>query len=505
MIDGADVTDRKGVTIADERELVRHALFRLRLGLRGVVNATWVDVGSVAEQEEMKAHFNSSRHRVFRELDPRRYSMYFGRWVAYQQARNYERENGLHYAWFVHTRFDMAFGAPIQPYFKWPSTKLWVHDTWASEVPDIFALIPAAFADAYFSMDLLVQDKVMCLGGPNFNKASVEDKALIAMGFIEDERYIAKKALCAEDRDGGSEEIFRRKLILANISFESQTIGFIPIFSFILRGNLNELCQLVHPSLMIGKLWDTQSANGAMYSGCLEFVQKIRQEVASPRCPSLPFVFDPENGEDECQVESKVSEGNSNYMPSRIRLPARQGGHCLTVIQMNAKDTFTLSFAPCIAHEKIKLQPKIRHTYSISQLFQLNTFARGPQQISNLANMSSESVQWLCLTSTLHESVTASQLEKYPLLNNCIQNKEEQFFIIPLLERRSRRIQGHNEIKSLTEFGLIARNRTCLSYSRAAEDGSSAISLFWKGCKSHFGAGSDPSVRQVFVFEKTYL
>ena len=150
--DGHAVVDGKGVSIAaDEKDLplVKHALHRLSLAARGVLNATWVDVGSVAEQEEMKTHFNSSRHRVFRELDPRRYSMYFGRWAAFQQAKRYEQEHGLRYTWFVHTRFDMAFGAPVQPYFHWLSTKIWVHDMWAADVPDIFALIPAKYADAY--------------------------------------------------------------------------------------------------------------------------------------------------------------------------------------------------------------------------------------------------------------------------------------------------------------------------------------------------------------------
>ena len=238
MLHGKAVVDGKGVSIAaDERDLplVRHALHRLQLAVRGVVNATWVDVGSVAEQEEMRAKFNSSRHRVFRELDPRRYSMYFGRWSAFQQAKSYELEHGLRYAWFVHTRFDMAFGAPIQPYFKWPSTKLWVHDMWASDVPDIFALIPAAFAEAYYSMDLLIQDTAMCLGGPNFNKASVKDSALISLGFDEKEREITKRVICQKDEDGGSERILKRKLLLAKISLLLNNIGFTPIFSVIFR------------------------------------------------------------------------------------------------------------------------------------------------------------------------------------------------------------------------------------------------------------------------------
>ena len=498
-VDGVAVANSKGVVIPadeEERPFVRHALHRLHLAVRGAMNATWVDVGSVAERDEMKAHFNSSRHRVFRELDPRRYSMYFGRWSAFNQARSYEREHGLRYAWFVHTRFDMAFGAPIQPYFKWPSTKLWVHDTWAADVPDIFALIPAAFADAYFSMDLLVQEQAMCLGGPNFNKSSVEDSALIAMGFSAHERYIAETVLCWGDRDGWSEEILRKKLNLANVSLQSGKIGLKPIFSFILRKDLNDLCQLVHPSFMIGWLWDTQIANGAMFAGCVNFAQDIRREMASPRCPSLPLMSDEEFGGDECLLGRNIS--GWNYMPYRIRLPPRRGGHCLTASGDNVTHIYTLSFAPCISLENLESQPKIRYTYSRSQLFRFYSDNLGPQQVRHLASSSSDSVRWLCMKKAFRGNAA---LKSYSVLEKCDQSEEKQLFRISVFKRRRQRIQGESKQITFTEFGTISRNDRCLSYSTASVESSSPIIPYWEDCKRK--KSGDPTVRQVFAFEKT--
>ena len=40
---------------------------------------------------------------------------------------------------------------------------------WTADVPDIFALLPQEYADDYFSLDMLAQEGIMCLGGPNFD------------------------------------------------------------------------------------------------------------------------------------------------------------------------------------------------------------------------------------------------------------------------------------------------------------------------------------------------
>ena len=501
-VDGEAVANSKGVVIpADERErpLVRHALHRLHLAVRGAMNATWVDVGSVAEREEMKAHFNSSRHRIFRELDPRRYSMYFGRWSAYQQARSYEREHGLRYAWFVHTRFDMAFGAPIQPYFKLPSTKLWVHDTWASDVPDIFALIPAALADAYYSMDLLVQDKAMCLGGPNFNKASVEDSTLVAMGFNAHEIYIAKKVRCRVSGDGWSERILKRKLILAKISLKLNNIGFTPIFSFVLRVNLIDYCQYLHPMHIIGWIRKSHRTNGAMYSGCLSFIHEIRREAVSPKCPPLPLMSDEEFGGDGCLLGRNVS--GWNYMPYRIRLPPRQGGHCLTASGDNVTLTYTLSFAPCIS---LDVSEEAMHTYSISQLFRFHVGNTHSQQIGYLDYKFKDTDAWLCLTNyvqghPLIDKLGQNKYLNFPFIRPCKDANRRQLFTIQVKGVRKRpnkrkRNTGRPPIKLIT----IANDDVCLSYSSNV-----SAALSWRSCQRE--GRNNSTFRQIFLAERTFI
>ena len=507
MVDGHAVTDGKGVSIAaDEKELplVRHALHRLHLAVRGVVNATWVDVGSVAEQEEMKAHFNSSRHRVFRELDPRRYSMYFGRWSAYQQAKNYEREHGLHYTWFVHTRFDMAFGAPIQPYSHWSSNKLWVHDMWAADVPDIFALIPSKFADAYFSMDLLVQETAMCLGGPNFNKTSVEDSALIKIGFNKEERDLAREVVCKILDDGWSERILKRKLLLAEISLGLNKIGFVPIFSAVFRKNLIDFCQYLHPAQMIGWLWDSQKANGAMYSGCVHFAQDVRREAESPRCTSLPLMSDDEYAGYGCFLAKNVS--GWNYMPYRIRLPPRLGGQCLTASQNNGTNSYSLSFAPCIQVDTYQLEPRIRHAYSITQLFRFHVADSRPQRVGLLDYRTRKSDSWRCLSNSRNTRTIISldgQLHARSQIARCNDYDQHQLFNITVRVPRQKRRKRQSKRRLSFDLLTIANDGNCLSYS-ISPDGAYAIP-FWAECRHQPQKKGESSVRQVFVLERTYV
>ena len=102
------------------------------------------------------------------------------------------------------------------------------------KIPNIFALLPTRFADSYFSMDLLVQESAMCLGGPNFNNATVKDSMLLRLGFDEGERKMIHVIKCNNSMDGWSAQIYKRILKLARISL-GLNIGFTLIFSVILR------------------------------------------------------------------------------------------------------------------------------------------------------------------------------------------------------------------------------------------------------------------------------
>ena len=136
----------------------------------GVTEIDWTDIGSDKEKNEMlNSPFTSRRHKIFRTLDPRRYSMYFNRWSAYQKAIKKESDLGFKYTWIVHARLDSAFGEPIPPYYGWALTSIFVPNSWAAEVPDNFALLPRNYSDSYYSMEHLIQPNIFCLGGGNFH------------------------------------------------------------------------------------------------------------------------------------------------------------------------------------------------------------------------------------------------------------------------------------------------------------------------------------------------
>jgi hypothetical protein len=89
-----------------EKPKVQYALSQLSLESE-VLKVTWLDIGSAEEKNEMlSSSFTSLRHKIFRTLDPRRYSMYFNRWSAYQMATRHEETTGIKYTWIIHARLD---------------------------------------------------------------------------------------------------------------------------------------------------------------------------------------------------------------------------------------------------------------------------------------------------------------------------------------------------------------------------------------------------------------
>jgi hypothetical protein len=156
---------------------------------KGVLVTRYVDIGSIEEQLEMLAVQESSKvaslrlsmkHKIYRTLDPRRYSMYFNRWYdainvlslppfhkatpcnlyyiifapiricrvlesacsfrrpiaahdptkqilppppyirsAYTMVLEREKLVGFQYDWVFHGRLDAAWGAPVKPHYLW--------------------------------------------------------------------------------------------------------------------------------------------------------------------------------------------------------------------------------------------------------------------------------------------------------------------------------------------------------------------------------------------------
>lgn len=62
----------------------------------------YFDIGSEREKEEMIAHAKmhpntEMKHKVYRDLDSRRYSMYYNRWKAYDMMLRHEQTIGRNY------------------------------------------------------------------------------------------------------------------------------------------------------------------------------------------------------------------------------------------------------------------------------------------------------------------------------------------------------------------------------------------------------------------------
>ena len=448
---GGGVKDSRGIHIAGQdadRPLIKHGLLRLvadRNDSHGAISEAWVDVGTVAEREEMKAHFNSSRHRVFRELDPRRYSMYFGRWSAFQQARSYEREHGLRYAWFVHTRFDMAFGAPIQRYSHFSLNKVWVPNSWPLDVPDIFALIPAKFAAAYYSMDTLVQEGVMCLGGPNFNLTILNPEHLKTIGFSSELVNLALQNACRSKEWGYSENILKRKLTTGGVSLRLGTLDYEPIFSVLIRTTFRGFCAYLHPDHHLGWIWDTHTTNSAFYSGCVSMLQQFRDLHLHNRyldCDPMPLMSQaPYTG--DCMLNYQISE--FNYMPFRIRLPRQFGGDCLTV-----NDTVELTFKPCIAYERIARHAyRINGSYSISQLFYLHPKKKSKQYIGHNRYTKAEED---------HVCIFRTKVNHAVELESCALKEKKPVQMMRIRNRK--RISNGRKLRVVFIYGKL-----CLGYS----------------------------------------
>lgn len=238
--------------------------------------------------------------------------MYFNRWSAFQQAKASEKEQDLYYSWFIHTRLDMAFGAPIPSISHWSTT---FENTQYICSP----------SDSYFSMDLFVQESAMCLGGPNFNNATVKDSMLLRLGFDEGERKMIHVIKCKNSMDGWSEQIYKRILKLARISL-GLNIGFTLIFSVILRKR---------PLPMPASLYVFWSAMGisAIKFSYLRWLCSFRTRISDGRRQlknAVHFLSWAIKNTEEMGCTFSKNISGWNYMPYCIRFSKRFGGSCLT-------------------------------------------------------------------------------------------------------------------------------------------------------------------------------
>ncbi len=148
-----------------------------------------IDLGS-EEDLSLQHSFKGIRHKIFRSLDSRRYSMFVNRWASFDLMAKYEAKKGIKYDYVIHARLDTAWFAPIPPLSQWypqsvnSTSKIIIHDRWAEFVSDTFAVLPRHYAEDYFSMKVLLEPGIMCLGGPNFDSRSLDSDSLLQAGTI---------------------------------------------------------------------------------------------------------------------------------------------------------------------------------------------------------------------------------------------------------------------------------------------------------------------------------
>lgn len=465
---GAAIKSGDGMTIAADptlKPIVADALKRLAKYEDNTLMmhscplvVDWEDVGTPEEKQHMSDEFPSYRHRMFRTFDARRYSMYYNRYKAYSQVFDYEKMYGMNFTWVVHARLDTIWGEPIQPVTYWSTLdtttnhkadvqppprsptalnaevppfqrKVWVPDTWYTDVPDTFALLPRHYSDIFFDLDGLVAPGAMCLGGPNFDYKATSNEALIEAGYSVEERTMIADSICGNVELGGSEFILKRKLTLGGISFNIGNLGFTTLFMSVMRPiNYDSLCFYLEAKRLIGWAIASQFSNDAVVYGCqhmagiIQHYQKTLGGIVQrdlSKIPSIkpydkgkrlstvtatePFVSScrrsgaNEDGEYigiNCLLDRHVTDWN--FMPFKII----RHGNCVSYnSEAFGKQHIPLrglyvANRPCIHARIDALKKEIDVVYDPDQLFHFFPLLKSTQQLKVFKNNAFE-----CITS----------------------------------------------------------------------------------------------------------
>lgn len=178
---------------------------------------------------------------------------------------------------------------------SFPPTRIYVQDTWFSDVPDTFALLPRIASDVYFSLEVLMEEGVLCLGGPNLNPETIQPHSLVKIGYNSTEIDAVQKDNCLSMfsiyynitsdgitwNEGGISELFlQRKLARYGWEIQKGTIRLISIFMTIVRLPLEPACFFLHPNRLIIWAKSTNSGNVALITGCHPANHDLKSYVA---------------------------------------------------------------------------------------------------------------------------------------------------------------------------------------------------------------------------------
>jgi hypothetical protein len=413
-----------GVKYSARGVMVEHAAAKWRevqaalttLGPR--VNYTVVDIGSAQESDEMDAYLSSSTdkmaHKVYRDLDPRRYSMYFNRMAAYRMATACESINGFRFDWIVHARLDFFFGEPVRPLHVWSASKMWVTDQWMYDVPDVLALLPRdKFATVFYSIDTLYSDRrASCLGGPDFDNGSTGIESLRNRNFSAKEIEFAQSELCVRkfpvpgtvvlDRknnytwstEGISEVLLRRKLKANGISLDRKTLGYSTFFAVMVRDPLSFVCSNSKPTNFIGWLRLRYRSNAALAAGCFGLDDDFRvlrrqhhnnyTELFGASCnltsASTSSLVPANTPNSACLIDRQVTSWN--FMPFRLQTSSTTDLFCVTFNKLDQKQSLRYfpMLQPCNETSQFE---DVRAMYSVNQLFHFYPQSPRPQRITH--------------------------------------------------------------------------------------------------------------------------
>jgi hypothetical protein len=364
------------------------------------------EIGSEDEQIEMKQLVgNSTMLKIYRDLDSRRFNMYFNRWAAYRMATDFETVFGQEFTWIVHARLDFMWAEPVKPVRLWNPLRLWVPDQWGTDIPDTFSLIPRQFSDVYYSLPAMYENqKVACLGGPNFDPNSISDDSLAYLHYSDEQRALVHSELCLKKFSqipthtnkhkvvwswaGLSEIMLKRKLVENGINLPKRTLGFSTFLGFIVRYPFEIRCHEQEPNSFIAWAKDYyQPSLATIFTCCSMTTEFERTYNRNPTRSSSrerhchkPVAVGNGTRIPLCLLDSAVTKWN--FLPYRLIGPQ---GYCLTMPAMSTD--MVVKGEACFETTEVSTSSK-RETYMMkyrtAQLFRVYPATTIPQQIWNV-------------------------------------------------------------------------------------------------------------------------
>jgi hypothetical protein len=369
--------------------------------------AEYYEIGSKEELEVMVEYGKEDvRHKIYRELDSRRYSMFFGRWKAFEMMLKHEKDQSISYDWVVHARLDAAWGSPINPVNSFMPGKIYAPDTWHVEIPDTFALMTRPIANIYFGMEQLMHPRALCLGGPNLDTRKLNPNHLRSVkGYNQQEILTVQREDCRSKfpehglviahrlglnwtTAGYSEFILKRKLQVHGFTIGDGSIMLMPFFMFLVRPPQDLHCYYLEPYHMISWVKLKQAANAALYPACLvmkddlvkyaSITDKVCAPIDGGTQTHVTIGNWNEKPKKSClQVDRHT---NMNFLPFRLRSSRMR---CMTFHanppgRNQLKIAAQVNMTSCINNKRVD---RFMEQYAQEQLYHFYPLLQYPQKI----------------------------------------------------------------------------------------------------------------------------